>query len=221
MRGEGNTTRYATEKDGYVHTIMLSKSRKGTTFMKQFTKRLIMFLIATAIMISSVAPCGSQADAAITSKLKTQTISIRKAKQVVDSLDGVKAYYRRGRNDGSNKFYSCAAFVKRYYKKVYGLDVRNLYYNRTPQTEDDKFVKVTEPQIGDIVANNTGHGTTHWAIVKKVNKNTVTLIEQNWKWNQGGSTVSVLNRKVKIKKVRFYRLKSEVEEPTVSITVNE
>ena len=219
MRGEGNTTRYATEKDGYVHTIMLSKSRKGTTFMKQYTKRLVMILIAAAIMISSVAPNGEQAAAA--SKFKTQTITIRKTKQVVDSLDGVKAYYRKGRNDGSSKFYSCAAFVKRYYKKVYGVDVRNLYYNRTPHTDDDKFVKVTEPQVGDIVANNTNHGTTHWAIVKKVNKNTVTLIEQNWKWNQSGSTLSVRNRKVKIKKVRFYRLKSEVEEPTVSITVNE
>ena len=65
---------------------------------------------------------------------------------------------------------------------------------------------------------NTGHGTTHWAIVKKVNsKNSITLIEQNWKWSSGGSTQSVVNRKVKTSKVRLYRLKSQKEIIKVSL----
>ena len=97
-----------------------------------------------------------------------------------------------------------------------------MLYNRTPLTSGDSFVKVKSPRIGDIVAMNTNHGTTHWAIVKKVNKNgTVTLIEQNWKWTQGGSTRSVLNRKVKSSSVRFYRLKSENNTTVVSLTVEE
>lgn len=200
---------------------MLSKSRKGTTFMKKIGQRLLRILFATALIVAVVAPSVSKADASSIVKLTTKTISITKNRQVVDSLDGVKAYYRRGGNDGSNKFYSCAAYVKRYYKEVYGKDVSNLFYNHTPQTEGDSFSKVTKPQVGDIVAMNTNHSTTHWAIVKKVNKNRVTLIEQNWKWNQAGGTKSVLNRKVKIKSARFYRLKSELETPTVSITIQE
>lgn len=189
--------------------------------MKTTIKRLLTIFTAIAILATIVTPSGITTNAS--SIYKTKQISITKnARQVVDSLDGVKAYYRKGGNDGSNKFYSCAAYVKRYYKTVYGKDVYNLFYNRTPQTYDDSFVKVNKPQIGDIVAMNTGHGTTHWAIVKKVNKNgTVTLIEQNWKWTQGGSTKSVLNRKVKCSKVRFYRLESENNTTVVSLTVEE
>lgn len=160
-----------------------------------------------------VQPNAGHAEAKVTTKrLEQQSIRIFKsAKQKVDSLNGVNAYYRKGPNDGSNKFYSCAAYVKRYYKKVYGVNVNNLLYNRTPHAEGDSFEKVSTPREGDIVAGNTSHGTTHWAIVKSVSEDgrTITLIEQNWKWSQGGSTVSVKNRKVKASKVRLYRLKSE------------
>ena len=64
--------------------------------------------------------------------------------------------------------------------------------------------------------------TTHWAIVKQVNKNgTVTLIEQNWKWNQGGSTQTVLNRKIKTSSARFYRLESQMDTAVVSLAFKE
>lgn len=189
--------------------------------MKTTIRRLLIFLTAIAILSTIVTPSGITTNAS--SVYKTKRISITKnARQVVDSLDGVKAYYRKGGNDGSNKFYSCAAYVKRYYKTVYRKNVYNLLYNRTPQTTGDSFIKVKTPQIGDIVAMNTNHGTTHWAIVKNVNTNgTVTLIEQNWKWTQGGSTKSVLNRKVKCSSVRFYRLKSEHNKTVISITIKE
>lgn len=158
-------------------------------------------------------PYAGHAEAkSTTQRLKQQSILIvKKSKQTVDTLNGVKAYYRKGSSDGSSAVYSCAAFVKRYYKTVYGTNVNNLLYNRTPHAEGDSFKKVKSPRIGDIVAMNTSHGTTHWAIVKSVSANgsTITLIEQNWKWTQGGSTVSVKNRKVKTSNVRLYRLKSE------------
>lgn len=177
-----------------------------------------MLFIAFCLVITAVMSNKQTTDAAISYKTKTLNIT-KSSRQVVDQLHGVKAYYRRGGNDGSDKFYSCAAFVKRYYQKVYGRKVDNLFYNRTPHAYGDTFIKVSKPQVGDIVAMNTSHGSTHWAIVKKVNKNgTVTLIEQNWKWNQGGQTKSVLNRKVKVKSARFYRLKSE-DKVYVSLTI--
>ena len=184
--------------------------------MKNTAKRLFLFFLAAVIIATVVQPSMSTDAARV---FKQRRIKITKSsRQIVDSFSGVKSYYRKGPNDGSNKFYSCAAFVKRYYKKVYGKNVNNLLYNRTPHTSDDSFVRVKTPQIGDIVAMNTGHGTTHWAVVKKVNsKNSITLIEQNWKWTSSGSTQSVVNRKVKTSSVRLYRLKSQKEIIKVSL----
>lgn len=181
--------------------------------MKKTCKRLLCFLVAILVITTVMQPYAGHAEAkSTTQRLKQQSILIvKKSKQTVDTLNGVKAYYRKGSSDGSSAVYSCAAFVKRYYKTVYGTNVNNLLYNRTPHAEGDSFKKVKSPRIGDIVAMNTSHGTTHWAIVKSVSANgsTITLIEQNWKWTQGGSTVSVKNRKVKTSNVRLYRLKSE------------
>ena len=199
------------------------KSRKGTTFMKSTQKRLFLFFIAAAIIARIVVPSGITTNAS--SIYKSRQIRVTKsARQVVDKFNGVKAYYRKGKNDGSNKFYSCAAYVKRYYKKVYGKNVSNLLYNRTPITSGDSFVRVSKPHVGDIVAMNTNHGTTHWAIAKKINANgSVTLIEQNWKWTQSSSTQCVVNRTVRSSSVRFYRLKSEANVKTtkVSLTVED
>ena len=181
--------------------------------MKKTCKRLLCFFVVMLMITTVMQPYAGHAEAKVTTKrLTQQSIRIFKSsKQTVDTLNGVKAYYRKGPNDGSNKFYSCAAFVKRYYKQVYGMNVYNLLRNRTPLAEGDSFKRVKTPRIGDIVAMNTNHGTTHWAIVKSISENgsIITLIEQNWKWSQGGSTVSVKNRKVKTSKVRLYRLKSE------------
>ena len=184
--------------------------------MKNTAKRLFLFFM-TAVIIATIVQTGSVAHAATTYSQKRVSIT-KRSRQVVDSLGGVKAYYRKGPNDGSNKFYSCAAYVKRYYKKVYGKNVNNLLYNRTPHTTGDSFVRVKKPRVGDIVAMNTNHGTTHWAIAKKINDNgTITLIEQNWKWTQNHHTVSVTNRKVKTSKVRIYRLKSQNKTIHVSL----
>lgn len=191
--------------------------------MKSTQKRLFLFFIAAAIIATIVVPSGITTNAS--SIYKSRQIRVTKsARQVVDKFNGVKAYYRKGKNDGSNKFYSCAAYVKRYYKKVYGKNVSNLLYNRTPITSGDCFVRVSKPHVGDIVAMNTNHGTTHWAIAKKINANgSVTLIEQNWKWTQSSSTQCVVNRTVRSSNVRFYRLKSEAKVKTtkVSLTVED
>lgn len=138
-----------------------------------------------------------------------ELLTITKDKFTADSFNGVDALYRRGSGDGNNATYSCAAFIKKYYKEVYGVSVKNLYSNSTPSSSEGKFKSVKKPQVGDIVACSTNSGSNHWAIVKKVNDdNTVTLIEQNWKWSQGGQTVCKINRTLSISKAKFYRLYS-------------
>lgn len=158
--------------------------------MKKTCKRLLCFFVVMLLITTVMQPYAGHAEAKVTTKrLTQQSIRIFKSsKQTVDTLNGVNAYYRKGPNDGSNKFYSCAAFVKRYYKQVYGMNVYNLLRNRTPLAEGDSFKRVKTPRVGDIVAMNTNHGTTHWAIVKSISGNgsIITLIEQNWKWSQGG-----------------------------------
>lgn len=191
--------------------------------MKKTLRRFILFFVAIALFTTVVPQnCMDISAKSASNRLRQKQITITKSKkQVVDSLNGVKAYYRKGGNDGSSSFYSCAAYVKRYYKKVYDVDVNNLFYNRTPNVAsgNGKFTRVKKAKVGDIVAMNTNHGTTHWGIVKSVSKKgVITLIEQNWKWNQGGSTVSVKNRKVKTSNVRLYRLKTK-KQKKIQITL--
>ena len=104
--------------------------------------------------------------------------------QVVDSItmngQTVQAIYApRGNVSGydSDGTYCCAAFVKRFYKNVYGVDVWNLYPGNTPSVSSGSFTKTDSPQPGDIAANSE-----HWAIVKSVSGGGVKVIEQN-AWN--------------------------------------
>lgn len=139
--------------------------------------------------------------------LKEKIVTIKGTKFVTDTFHGVKALYRTGGNDGTNATYSCAAFVKRYYSQVYNVNVYNLLAGCTPISSKGTIRKVSSPKEGDIVATTSGSGN-HWAIVKNVNNNgTITLIEQNWKWQQGGKTVARVNRRVKASACKIYRLK--------------
>ena len=138
---------------------------------------------------------------------KSQILTITKDGFVADSFQGVDALYRKGRSDGSSTTYSCAAYIKRFYKEIYGVSVNNLFAGRTPASSKGTFKSVKTPEAGDIVACPSSSGSNHWAIVKQVNDdNTVTLIEQNWKWSQGGQTVCKINRSISISSGKFYRL---------------
>lgn len=73
--------------------------------------------------------------------------------------------------------YSCAAFVKRFYSQVYGQDVYGLNdISSVPLVGSGSFVETSAPQVGDIIRDNF---SVHWAIVKAVSGNTVTVIQQN------------------------------------------
>jgi hypothetical protein len=129
-----------------------------------------------------------------------QILTITKSGFVADSFNGVDAIYRKGGNDGNSKTYSCAAYIKKYYKAIYNVSVYNLFSGSTPKTyEGTKISSVKSPKVGDIAYKNN-----HWSIVKKVNSdNTVTLIEQNWKWNGNQCRI---NRTVATSSLKYFRL---------------
>lgn len=93
-------------------------------------------------------------------------------------VDALYEPYNSGTNTDTT--YSCAAFVKRFYRDVYGRDVYGLNSTTSvPQIDQGSFTETNSPKVGDILRDNQ---SVHWAIVKEVNGNTVTLIQQN-AWN--------------------------------------
>lgn len=134
----------------------------------------IIFLCCVLFFCSSVQISFAQ----------TQWITIKGTNVVVDSFKGVDAVYTKEKNADTDAIYSCAAYVKKYYKEIYGVTVTNLINNGPPMIPAGgaSFVKVTKPQIGDIAFWPTSKNkNNHSAIVKAINGNTVTLIEQNYK----------------------------------------
>ncbi len=111
-------------------------------------------------------------------------ITLTQAGQVLDSISyqgiTVEAVYTSEAHSGSDPIYSCAAFVKKFYQSTYGIKVYNLNSSSsTPLIYDNKgsFIVTDLPQVGDIVRDNN---RTHWAIVKEILGDTVTLIQQNY-----------------------------------------
>lgn len=136
-------------------------------------------------------------------------VKITKKGFVADSYNGVDAIYRKGGSDGSSSTYSCAAYVKKYYSSVYNVAVNNLYGGCTPRSSSGMFNAVKTPKEGDVVYCPTSSGGTHWAVVKHVDKEKreVILIEQNYKWQQDGDTVCMVNRNLSWSGCKFFRLK--------------
>ena len=121
-------------------------------------------------------------------------VYISYAGQVVDSItvNGVtvnSVYAPRNSiaDYDSNSTYCCAAFVSRFYSQVYGVSLYNLWPGNTPGilSGGGYFYKTTTPKVGDIAGS-----AEHWAIVKAVNGNSVTLIEQNC-WNRAQNSAMV------------------------------
>ena len=138
--------------------------------------------VALALSIALIMPC-MPAEATI---YWTDYVAVTQAQQVVDSITingkTVNAVYaRKGSFPDDDTTYSCAAFVKRFYLDVFGIDVYGLYADglkHTPSGGD--FSETANPVVGDIAANGS-----HWAIVKSVDGNKITLIEQNsWGINE-------------------------------------
>ena len=114
-----------------------------------------------------------------------EMVLLTKAEQVLETITfngiTVEAVYSNKSHANSDVTYSCAAFVKKFYKEIYGIAVYNLSTtNSIPLIYNSKesFSETSTPQIGDIVRHNA---RTHWAIVKSIKGNTITVIQQNYK----------------------------------------
>jgi len=134
-------------------------------------------------------------------------VKITKSGQVVDSFNGVDAVYVLEESDEGE--YCCARFVSKYYLKMHGVSVSNLFTQCTPVVNKGTIDVVTTPQVGDIGYQTNSGGYGHWFIVKAVNDDgTYTVIEQNWKRTSGGEVYCTVNRRVSYdttKGLKFYR----------------
>lgn len=90
----------------------------------------------------------------------------------------VQALYRPyDGSNGTDSTYSCAALVHRFYSQVYGRTVSNLWSTTSvPEIDQGSFSETNAPRTGDILRDNQ---SVHWAIVKEVNGDTCTVIQQN------------------------------------------
>ena len=146
-------------------------------------RHFLLALALTVTMIFSSLMCTMEvnADGGID---WGSAVPINQNGQVVDSITmngkTVQSIYApRGNvaNYDSDSTYCCAAFVKRFYNTVYGVDVWNLYPGNKPEAGSGYFYKTDSPQPGDIAANSG-----HWAIVRSASDGAVKVIEQN-AWN--------------------------------------
>ncbi len=150
------------------------------------------------ILLFSIIECISTTDALAAQK-NGLLITLTQPEQVLDTITfqgiTVDAIYTNAAHSGSDPVYSCAAFVKKFYQQVYGINVYNLHSSvSTPLIYDNKgsFIVTEEPQIGDIVRDNT---RTHWAIVKDITEDTVTLIQQNYRSGTKAWTGCTIDKK--------------------------
>ena len=101
---------------------------------------------------------------------------------VADTMNGVEARY----NLYGPTLY-CVELITRYYQEVYGLEIRCADGAPTVLNNSDLyFEKTSDPRPGDVMYGSAaarGQGYNHWALVKSNNGNSLTLFEQNWRWN--------------------------------------
>ena len=140
--------------------------------------------------------------------------------QVVDSFVGVDAVYatlKSYSNVDSNTTYSCAAFLKKFCSKIWGVTIYNINTQNKPPTVSKKghsvsLKVVTSPRPGDIMQTKN---YSHVAIVKSVNGSNATLIEQNWSYNSNNFRYARKDRTIAISSAYFYRMIIDGSEATI------
>ncbi len=160
-------------------------------------KSKLVAFIAFILIATRIVPWEIQVAAA--AQKNGALVTLTQAGQVLDTISyngiTVEAVYTNGPHSGSDVTYSCAAFVKKFYSAVYGVSVYNL--NSTvsiPLVYDNKgsFSMTDQPKVGDIVRDNN---RTHWAIVKSITGDTITLIQQNYRSGTMAWTGCTVDRK--------------------------
>lgn len=166
----------------------------STEVMKRTQSRIgrMMIILAMAVSLMIASLPGWQPVFAGGNIDWGKAVPITQNGQVVDSITvngkTVQSIYApRGNvaNYDSDTTYCCAAFVKKFYRTVYGVDVWNLCPGNQPIAGSGHFYKTDSPRTGDIAASSG-----HWAIVRSVSGSAVSIIEQNC-WNSGHDSAMV------------------------------
>lgn len=154
-------------------------------------KKMRMILITSLIFCMVIG-------AACSTALAATQVNFGNSQVVVDTFNGVPAFYKTGSHNPDTT-YSCAAYAKRYYSWIYGVSVANLMTGRTPSASPSEYsfktVRADQALPGDIGYQLNSRGSEHWFIIKEVNGNNLTVIEQNWK-NGSTATSATINRVV-------------------------
>ena len=153
--------------------------------MKKWSIRIFLLLLCAALL------CGA-AFASNEITLDVTFYPIEYDGYVVDKLFGVPAIYNK-----TGPILYCSEYVERLYREAYGIPV---YVSDGPHVSGNSsywFEVTHEPQTGDVLyasAEARQVGCSHYAVVKSVDKTngTMTLIEQNWGWNEGAAFERVI-----------------------------
>jgi hypothetical protein len=142
-------------------------------------RRILALVLCVALLSAGVVAMASEREEIVSSEY----VPIDGVYCVVDSLYGVDAIY-----SNNTSYFQCWEYITRFYKAVYGITVgydgaEKPVSSNTAYT----FEKTETPRPGDIAfASAARRGSyNHWAIVKSYDAETgtITLIEQNFKWN--------------------------------------
>ena len=187
--------------------------------MKRLRTKLLSLISACAMMLTALPALP----AAAADDLTQQNVFITYTGQVVDSFMGIDAVYSTYYSWSG--YYSCAAYIDKFYHAFYDVNLYDINnYKGKPHVyypisgHEAELREVSAPIPGDIMQDKE---YSHVAIVKAVSGSQVTLIEQNWKWDDWatGDLVCTINRKVNIKDNYFYRLYIDGQAKTLSKTV--
>ena len=144
---------------------------------KRFSKRFLAAFGCILILASLVLPVS-----AAEGTIDCTYVPITGDGFVADTMNGVEARY----NLYGPTLY-CVELIVRYYQEVYGLEIRCSDSGPAVLNNSDLyFEKTTDPQPGDVMFGSAaarGKSYNHWALVKANNGDSLTLFEQNWRWN--------------------------------------
>lgn len=165
--------------------------------MKKHGKGRLLGILAAVMTVMLINPSAVSADMG---NYHFVSIDAGAVDRITVNGVTVEALYKPyGGGYDSDSTYCCAALVHRFYSQVFGRQVSNLNSTTSvPKIDQGDFAETTAPKTGDVLRDNY---SVHWALVKEVNGDTVTLIQQN-AWN-GSYTKAWVGATVQIGDPRY------------------
>ena len=118
---------------------------------------------------------------------------------VVAYSNGTNGYFSNVQNSANGYStgykWQCVEFATRYYKLIYGMQIRggdaNSWYGNAASKGLRSFANggTTKPAVGDIMCAN--YSTGHVAIVREVGSNYIKVIQQNWANTSADNSMSL------------------------------